>query len=303
MNENGRVDVETPNPTEVGGPRPAGARHYKGGGSSRDRKAPVSREPAKTAEPDSKKGLRKRLGPGKRRWRRLGPKEILLLIIPVIALAAAAAAMYFMTRDASSYTIQGQAYQYYAGSAYPLTEGARLCRSEDGDTLMVSDNRQDVLSSLPIYFKDKQVIALPYDMAYYDPRKGDALCVPYFSEISYRSSGTAVVQREKEEAPLSGGFLYDGGDIYLFLEPVTLTFNGYSLELPFLSYVEAQGNGSVTVYNFESGDFLIEAPTGEATATGGGGDYTVSLLGDSMQDYQGERTLLSSRPDILDPAF
>ncbi len=303
MNENGRVKEETPNPTEFGGSRPSGARHYKGDASSRNKKAPPSRKPKRAAEPTTKKGFKKRLGPGERRWRRLGPKELLLLILPVIALTVAAVAMYFMTREASSYTIQGQAYQYYAGSAYPLTEGAQLRRSEDGETLMVLDNRQDVLSSLPIYFEDKQVVALPHDMAYYNPRQGNALCVPYFSEISYRSSGTAVVQREKEETALSGGFLYDGGDIYLFLEPVTLTFNGYTLELPFLSYVEAQGKGSVTVYNFESGDFLIEAPTGEATATGGGGDYTVSLLGDSMQDYQGERTLLVNRPDILDSLF
>lgn len=45
----------------------------------------------------------------------------------------------------------------------------------------------------------------------------------------------------------------------------------------------------------------MEPPQGAVTARIETGDYEISLLGDSMTDYGGKRTLLFGRPELLDP--
>ena len=108
-----------------------------------------------------------------------------------------------------------------------------------------------------------------------------------------------ILSREKETA-VDRGFLFDGEDFYLFLEPVVVKFNGYSLELPALSYVEARYNGDVMIFNAQDKSFLIESPKSVVTAGIPTGDYEISLLNDSMVLHDGMRVLLFTRADLLE---
>ena len=90
-------------------------------------------------------------------------------------------------------------------------------------------------------------------------------------------------------------------DFYLFLEPMKLSFNGYSMDVPALSYVEAVYGGYMMVFNYETKEFFIELSDGSGTAQTPSGDYVISLLGDSMTLHDGSRQLLAIRPDLFDP--
>ena len=237
-----------------------------------------------------------------RRRRRLTWKERLIVLLPATAALIALAVIYIAGRDLASVTLTGSPVQYYGGAVYRIPDGASLRRTTDEKTLLGISGNERALDSLPIYYENSDTVLLPENMVYYAPRSGKYGRIAYFSEISIDSYGKAVVRLEGSERKLEPGFLYDGKNLYLFLEPVQISFNGYCISLPALSYVEAVYSGDVMVFDFGVKQFFMEAPDGMATADVVSGDYSVSLLGDYVTLHDGKRTLLFTRPEQLDLA-
>ena len=232
--------------------------------------------------------------------RRLSGKELAILILPAIAALIAVAIFYNVSRDLTSVTLDGAPVQYYGGNTYRIWDGAVLHRTGDEKTVLMTSNNERTLDALPIYFEEKETVFLPEDMAYYAPRSGKYGRIPFFSEIRADEYGRVIVRHDENEQILEPGFLFDGKDLYLFLEPVIVSFNGYSVAIPALSYVEAVHTGDVMVFDFGVKQAFMEAPNGPATANVASGDYSVSLLGDFVTLHDGSRTLLFTRPEQLE---
>lgn len=256
----------------------------------------------KLAAPARRLALRKRAGMGRRRWR-LQKKELWILILPTVAAVIAIAVLLKTERDVLRYTLEGSPRQYYVGNTYSLREGAELRRTADDKTVLFSDGVSSEISTLPVYYAQEGLATLPQDMAFYAPRSGIEAQLPHFTELRAGERGGVTAERDGKSVAISPGFAYDGQNLYLFLEPVTLRFNGYRIELPPLSFVDAMYYGDVVVFNYDTKEFLMEAAEGAVTAEPEDGDYTVSLLGDSMTGYDGRRTLLVTRPELLDTLF
>lgn len=232
---------------------------------------------------------------------RLSRKEKMILIIPAAAAIVVALAVVLLLDRSVSYKLDGAATQYYASGTFPIAAGSELYQESD-DCFYIKTGRlqkQD-LSDLPIYLMDRTSVVLPRSMIYFAPRTNTQAKVNFFSEILGAQSGSIRLIYDDREQVLNPGFLYDGEDIYLFLETVTLRMNGYTLELPPLSYVEAVYGGSIMVFNYETKEQLVEPPQGDVIAEAAGGDYTISLLGDSLTLHDGTKSLLFTRPDLLE---
>lgn len=218
----------------------------------------------------------------------------------ILAVAAAIAVVILTLGKGSSYKLTDSAYQYYGGSTASISSGAALRRNSDGTTELVQGGHS-AETTQPIYLADSTAVVLPDDMLYFAPRSGECRRVVYFTEIERRNNGTIVAGRDGATATIDPGFLYDGEDFYLFLEPVKLTMGGYSMELSALSYVEAVYGGNIIAFNYDTRETFMEAATGEVLAGTTSGDYTISLIGDSMTGYDGSRSLLANRADLFDP--
>lgn len=254
------------------------------------------------APPESDEELRKRAGGGKalarRRKQRL--RNILIVIIPADIVVLAAVLILQFAHFAGSYTVEGTAYRYYAGQRVQLAEGTRLSRDAEGVTWMSAGELKGEMTSLPVYYEDRQTVVLPQPMIYYAAGSITAVRAECFTELEYLDNGAVTARSGGKEIPLTRGFMYDGEDTYLFLEPVTLSFNGYRMELGAMSYVVADYQNDVMVYNRADGSMTMEPPTGAVTAAAATGDYTVSLLEDSMTLYDSTKLLLFSRPEQLE---
>lgn len=233
-------------------------------------------------------------------WRGLSRRERLILLLPALAAVIAVLAAVFFTRDAMRVTLEGEPVLYYGGASFPIQSGTAVRRTWKDVTVLEEGKGQRELTSLPIYFQDRTAVFLPQDMVYYAPRSGGQARLEYFSQLIQDADGGLSAARGGTERLVQSGFLYDGADLYVFLEPVTLTVNGYSVELSALSYVEAAFNGDILTYDAVTGEQLIETARSAVTARTADGAYTVSLLGDSMVDRDGNRTLLFTRPEQLD---
>lgn len=224
----------------------------------------------------------------------------LMVLIPVVAVLLLAFLIPSFLDRSGQYTLPETGWQYYGGSKAKVPMGSYLKQDSEGNTHIVdSEIAADFSTTLPIYFENLSAVVIPGEMIYYAPRSNACAKTELFSEVYCEHGNVRILSREKETA-VDRGFLFDGEDFYLFLEPVVVKFNGYSLELPALSYVEARYNGDVMIFNAQDKSFLIESPKSVVTAGIPTGDYEISLLNDSMVLHDGMRVLLFTRADLLE---
>ncbi len=224
--------------------------------------------------------------------------KILALIIGFIAVIVMS---YLFILQDNQLKIEGTAVQYYAGQAFYIEDGSTLVRGLD-ETTLNTGSVSTTMSSIAIYQEEENKIILTQDMIYYDPRNSYFEKIDALTEIYITDQGITAVNGNKEVA-LNKGFIYDGDDYYIFLEDISVYFNGYLLELTTMSYIEATFQAHVMTFDYDTKTTMLETPETEVTVTAGNGDYTLSLINDSMVNYEEEKTLLFTRPDLLDSIF
>ena len=248
-----------------------------------------------TAENTTKKGT-------SRKKKFINWKSLLIVILPAVAAVAAVVVVYLTTHKASGFMVDGDAFQTYAGGTRDIANGTVLRHKEDGSGVMVLGNTESDLSDLVLYFKDRNAILTPIDMVIYEARTTTPRKLDYFSEVSVEADGV-YLKRSKQKVAAPLGFLYDGSDMYVFLEPVKISWRDYEEELDALSYVEAVLGEHVMIYNHATGKTYLEESPGEVTVEAANGDYTMQLMYDSMQLANGTKVLLFGRTEKLDSIY
>lgn len=236
-------------------------------------------------------------------WGRLSWRDRAIFIGPAVAAILVGGLVLYVEMTADQIVLDSTAVRYYAGSQYYLEEGTVLRRTEEDTTIVKWDTGEYTLNSLPIYYENENKVLFPQNMVYVDPRMDTVKGMDYFTEVEIASNGSTYAQRDGEEVFLAGGFAYDGGDIYFFFDSVTLEYNGYRIEIPAFSYIEAVYTGNLMIYNHGAGEQYIEAPVTDVIATMSGATFEISLLGDSITNEDGSKQLLFTRPELLDGIF
>lgn len=232
-----------------------------------------------------------------------GNKKSLLIILVLIfgILIVTFAAIWFVSND-NKYEFEGTITQYYMGQRYSVEEESYLSRGLENTTSFVNSTGESQVTSLVYYREGDDTIILPHDMVYYDPRNSFLGKIDALSEIIVSETGI-IAENGNKEYDINRGFLYDGDNYYVFLEPVTVKLNGYSVELSAMSYIEASFQNYVVVFDYESKESIVETTGTEILVTLSSEDYTLSLINDLLEDHQGNKSLLFARPDLLDSVF
>lgn len=265
--------------------------------------APRAGKRLQTEKAARKKWTPEVLKRGKRQGRprrRLTRRELVILLLPTLAAAVAVAVVLHIAGQGIRYEFPDSGHQYYAGATVAVAEGDTLFCGRDG-IVRAGEDRSGEPVRVPIYLDHSPAVVLPVDMVYYDPRNGDYSRVPSLSEVLCDKDGNLFITRNGNTVQVHHGFLFDGNNFFIFLEPMQVSFNGYLLEVPALSYVEAVFGGDIMVFDYGTKGSMIEACDGSGAAETPSGDYTISLLGDSVTTLEGRKLLLVSQPSILDP--
>ena len=171
---------------------------------------------------------------------------------------------------------------------------------------IVSKNRKDVivdfkpidvkisLDSTPIYINDKKknVVIFYKDMSVVMPTMS---CAEYLAKgYSYITFEKSVynMTTDKYHGKLNHYFLYDGKDLYFFIEKVTLKVNNDSVELSPYSYVIARYNNYISYYD-KASDTYKTIDVGNSGITVENEFYKIVVDKDII-DYNGENVILAS---------
>ena len=222
-------------------------------------------------------------------------KDNYKLIIPITLMIVLFIAffIYYKVMISNNYTKDEtiSVYQYFYEKKYEYD-------------LTISKNRKDVImnitpqdigveyDSTPIYYTKEDIIILPKDMSVVMPTLS---CAEYLSKgysyITYKN-GIYNLTTNKYNNKLNHYFLYDGKDLYFFIEPVTLTVDNQKIELSSQSYIIAQYRNSISYYDKKTDTFkIIETSTDNQLVENE--YYSINISKDTL-NYQGTNIILTS---------
>lgn len=227
--------------------------------------------------------------------------EIAIVVIPSLILLIIVSMVVLITKKAENYYVSDTVAQYYANQEFKLSPPA-FFMNKKGEYYVHNEDLEYPIDPIPFYYKNKSVLVTTSDMVYFAPREDIVAKVNGLSEVNFENGNLSLIKNNHQKN-MKPGFLFDGDNVYIFLEPVTLKFDGYSINLGKMSYVEANNSNEMMIYNHDNGEMFMKQPKTKVTAESANGEYTVSLLSDSMELSDGTMLLLFNRPDQLDLYF
>lgn len=183
-------------------------------------------------------------------------------------------------------------YQYFYNKKYEYTG-------------TVSTNRRDVIvdfktsdydikfDSTPIYYATQNKVIFPKDMSVVMPTLN---CSEYLTKgYSYLTvnKDNYTLTTNKYSSKLGHYFLYDGGDLYFFIDEVKLILDDNEVTLSPLSYVVAKYNNYIAYYDKKSDTYkTIEIKGDQAIIEN---NYYKIYIGLDQIDYYGTDVILTSK--------
>lgn len=272
--------------------------------------AGAAARPTGPTGPTGRRSLVRRRDTG-RAIRRLGgrifkPTHPLFTLGLLVAFVVIIAVVIYLLMRIGTYTITDPLYCYNVGIREELEGQSRVFRAEDdnivdftlqnnGVTLQLTEPLSRATS--PLYWRDEERMFLPAMMSVIQPSQGiRPVRTGYYTEI--RKDGDGFTARvDNHDVALTGAFLFDGQSVYVFLDDVTVSFLGQSVEMPAMSYAIVMGDLRLELYPY-GGEPVLQQ-TGKTVVSVVGNGYVIDMTNDSLQAGT-EQVLLFTTPSVLD---
>ena len=204
-------------------------------------------------------------------------------------------------KEITDYTIENQSmYQYLDTNKITYDTKMTISNSE-GVTKLEIDDQEQVIDATPLYYTGEDKVLFPSNMAVIFPLNNNSQKrVPNYTILDGESSLYKTLKYKKESYDLEHAFLYDGNDLYFFIEPTTLIIDEKTIELQALSYVIYNNlTNYCTYYNYNVTSEILNVKNDVQIKTN---NYTINLKIDGIKsgdDYK----LLAKNLEILNSLF
>ena len=187
-------------------------------------------------------------------------------------------------------------YQWYSGQKVEYKGELTFTRKE-GLTELKATDRKVTLDSTPVYYSDENgKVIFPEDMAVvYPNNNGMMYRINHFADLTEENGEIYLetnLATKTNKSKLEKAFLYDGQDLYFFLERTSITVNGTTYEVSPLSYAIVRYKQSVEIYNYDKDEYQVIDTTETQDAKVVTDTYTINMSVDSLQTAEKEQLLI-----------
>ena len=188
-------------------------------------------------------------------------------------------------------------YQYFSDKKYEYKASIGVNRKDEVVDFKTDD--YDInYDSTPIYYKNKDKVIFASNMSVVMPTLN---CVEYlavkYSQLT-KTKNNYTLKTNRYEGKLGHYFIYDGNDLYFFIDKVVLTIGDDKIELSPLSYVIADSNKGYISYYDKDSDTLKTVEVNDNKSFIEGEFYKVYVSVDQI-DYYGTDVILTAKIDEL----
>lgn len=187
-------------------------------------------------------------------------------------------------------------YQWFVGQKVEYKGELTFTRKE-GLTELKATDRNVTLDSTPVYYADeKNKVIFPEDMAIVFPNNNGMMYrINHFADL-IEENGSIYLETNSatktNKSKLEKAFLYDGQDLYFFIDRTTISVNGTNYELSPLSYVIVRYKQNVEIYNYEKDEYKVIDTSDTQDAKIITDTYTVNMAVDSLQTADKDQLLI-----------
>ncbi len=197
--------------------------------------------------------------------------------------------------------IENQSMYQYLDNVKVTYDTTLTLESDNNITSMEIGDKKEVIDNLPLYYSGEDVVLFPSNMSLVFPLNNyTQKKVPALTVLDGQSSLYKTLKYKNNNYDLENAFLYDGNDLYFFIEPTTLVLDDKEINLQPLSFVLYNNlTGYASYYNYGQGADMVLVKNDCLAKTG---NYTINLKIDGIasgDDYK----LLAKNLDILNSLF
>ena len=191
-------------------------------------------------------------------------------------------------------------YQYFYGIREDYSGEMEIINTDNEKQLVLEDDRVIHLDSTPLYYKDiLGKVLLPSKMEVIYPDKGALYKLDDFTNIIQDSKVMYAKKFKKDKTKsINNTFLYDGDDLYLFLEETTITIGKKKYKLSPLSYAIVNYRQNVELYDYEKDEYTIldenQLTMSDVIATNKNKNYTINMSVDSFSTGSSDQLLIKN---------
>ncbi len=181
--------------------------------------------------------------------KRLWKKTVFISVMAAVAAATVIGCAVAALRHQESLKPGKASYFYVNGMKTEWSADMKLMR-KDGVTVIHEGRRKCEFQEFPLVLEDEDTIILQKSCCYNRIADERIFRLDYFTAVKKDEEGILITRKDKE-ARSDGGFIYDNNDTYIFLEPVTLTWEDNSrkiepmtiIQVSYMDYLELYGPG------------------------------------------------------------
>ena len=234
-----------------------------------------------------------------------GVKKEKALRVAVIIVAILLALVIYKILDilvikTERYDLSGQTYyQYFNGIEQEYSGKMDVVQKDDETQLILEDGQVVYLDSTPMYYKDilgKSL--LPKEMELVVPDRGTYKLNKFTNVIEENNKIKLKKLNSSKTKDIDNGFLFDGNDLYFFLDDTTITVGNKDYELPALSYAIVNYKTNVELYNYDTNEYTMiqdeESLKSDVTATNKYKNYTINMSLDSLKTDKSNQLLITN---------
>ncbi len=204
-------------------------------------------------------------------------------------------------KNLNTVRIENQNMYQYLDEVKVTYDTTLTLESDNNITKMEIGEEKEVVDNLPLYYSGEDTLLLPSRMAVIFPLNNNMQkSIPALTVLDAQSSLYKILKYRNNTYDLENAFLYDGNDLYLFIEPTKLVLDDKEINLQPLSFVVYNNlTGYVSYYNYGQEASMVEVKKNCLAKTT---NYTINLKIDglaSSSDYK----LLAKNLDILNSLF
>ncbi len=224
------------------------------------------------------------------------------LLVPILLMAGLLVAIFVVVQllgRAERVTIDEPLYQYIFDTADEYPDGVSMKKTED--SVIIDYGHQTVESNhYPLYYEGEDKLILTDSFLYLQRNGNTGGKVTYFTEIT-ALGGSRFRLEGSVSGTLKGGMLHDGGDVFIFLEPATVEYNGKTKELAEFSYVVCTQGQNLMIWSYGDEEAVFEDVGEEGASVIMENGIEVDVVNDVYYRANGTKYLLFTDPDIFNP--
>lgn len=220
---------------------------------------------------------------------------IIILIIILIVISTKS------KNNLNKISITNQSMYQYLDNVKVTYDTTLTLENDNNITNMEVGENKTVIDNLPLYYTGEDMVLLPNRMSVIFPLSNlTQKIVPAFTILDGQSSLYRKLKYRDNTYDLENAFLFDGNDLYLFIEKTTLQIDDKEISLEPLSFVVYNNlTGYVTYYNYNMASDMVMVKDKISAKTN---NYEINLKIDAIKsadDYK----LLAKNLDILNNLF